>query len=119
MNRDQIVASTYEAGRRMNLLKARYGIIDSAVAEATDRRIAKAVALSKEIDLVMALDDPEVQHARLRALKPEVDSANLSTVCDKRELEVPLAHTGVNLVQAAHVVAQEWWKGFTRAMQKA
>jgi len=119
MNRDQIVASTYEAGRRMNLLKAKYGIIDSAVAEATDRRIAKAVALSKEIDLVMALDDPEVQHARLRALKPEVDSANLSTVCDKRELEVPLAHTGVNLVQAAHVVAQEWWKGLTRTVGQA
>jgi B12-binding domain/radical SAM domain protein len=118
MNRDQIVASTYEAGRRMNALKAKYGIIDSAVAQATDERIARAVALSREIDLVMALDDPEVQHARLHALKPEVDSANLSTVCDKRELEVPLHHTGVNLVQAAHVVAQEWWKGLARTVER-
>jgi radical SAM superfamily enzyme YgiQ (UPF0313 family) len=115
MNRDQIVASTYEAGRRMNLLKAKYGIIDAAVADATDKRIAKAVALSKEIDLVMTLDDPEMRHARLHALKPEVDCANLSTVCDKRELEVPLQHTGVNLVQAAHVVVQEWAKGLARA----
>jgi B12-binding domain/radical SAM domain protein len=115
MNRDQIVASTYEAGRRMNLLKARYGVIEPPVAEATDKRIAKAVALSQEIDRVVAIAHPAERHARLRALKPEVDCANLSTVCDKRELEVPLQRGGVNLVQAARVVAQEWWKGFARA----
>ena len=115
MNRDQIVASTYEAGRRMNLLKAKYDVIGPPVAEATDKRIAKAVALSKEIDHVVAIADPDERHARLRALKPEVDCSNLSTVCDKRELEVPLQHTGVNLVQAACVVAQEWWKGLARA----
>jgi B12-binding domain/radical SAM domain protein len=119
MNRDQIVASTYEAGRRMNLLKARYGVIEPAVAEATDKRIAKAVELSKEIDLVVALDDPEAQHARLRALKPQVDCANLSTVCDKRELEVPLKRAGVNLVQAAHVVVREWFKELTHTQHKA
>jgi B12-binding domain/radical SAM domain protein len=119
MNRDQIVAATYEAGRRMNLLKAKYGVIELAVAQATDKRIAKAVALSKEIDRVVAIEDPNERHTQLRALKPEVDCANLSTVCDKRELEVPLNHTGVNLVQAAHVVAQEWWKGLTRAAEKA
>ena len=47
MNRDEIVASTYEAGRRMNLLKAEYGVIEASVAEATDKRIAKAVALEQ------------------------------------------------------------------------
>jgi len=119
MNRDQIVAATYEAGRRMNQLKARYGIIDSAVAEATDKRIAKAVALSQEIDRVVAIANANERHARLRALKPEVDCVNLSTVCDKRELEIPLRYTGVNLVQAARVVAQEWWKGLARATREA
>jgi len=114
MSRDQIVASTYEAGRRLNLLKAEYGVIDAAVAQATDKRIAKAVALSQEIDGVVAIADPDERRARLRALKPQVDTANLSTVCDKRELEVPLKHAGVDFVQAAHVVAQEWWKGLTK-----
>jgi hypothetical protein len=111
MNRDDIVASTYEAGRRLNLLKAEYGVIEASVAQATDKRIAKAVALSKEIDRVVAISDPEERRARLRALKPEVDNANLSTVCDKSELEVPLTQTGVNVLQAAHVVVNEWIKG--------
>jgi hypothetical protein len=119
MSRDQIVTATYEAGRRLNLLKARYAIVEPFVAEATDARIAKAVALSQEIDQVVAIDDADERRARLRALKPEVDCANLSTVCDKRELEVPLQHTGVNLVQAAHVVAQEWVKGLTRTAREA
>ena len=39
MNRDQIVDATYEAGRRMNLIKGEFGVIDPEVAEATDRRI--------------------------------------------------------------------------------
>jgi len=119
MNRDEIVASTYEAGRRLNLLKAKYGVIEASVAKATDKRIAKAVALSKEIDRVVAIADPEERRTRLRALKPEVDNANLSTVCDKSELEVPLQRTGVNpwdlpgvnVLQAAHVVVSEWIKG--------
>ncbi len=119
MNRDEIVASTYEAGRRLNLLKAAHGVVEAPVAQATDWRIAKAVALSQEIDRVVAITDPEERRARLRALKPEVDNANLSTVCDKAELEVPLRQTGVNVLQAAHVVVNEWIKGLARASQNA
>ncbi len=119
MNRDEIVASTYEAGRRLNLLKAEYGVVEAPVAQATDKRIAKAVALSQEIDRVVAIADPEERRARLRALKPQVDNANLSTVCDKSELEVPLRQTGVNVLQAAHVVVNEWIKGLARAPQNA
>jgi len=59
MSRDAIVASTYEAGRRLNLLKAEYGVVEMPVAQATDKRIAKAVALSQEIDRVVAIADPE------------------------------------------------------------
>jgi hypothetical protein len=103
----------------LNLLKAEYGVIEAAVAQATDKRIAKAVALSKEIDGVVAITDPEERRARLRALKPEVDTANLSTVCDKGELEVPLGQTGVNVLQAAHVVVNEWIRGLARAPQNA
>ncbi len=126
MNRDEIVASTYEAGRRLNLLKAEYGVIEVSVAKATDKRIAKAVALSQEIDRVVAIADPEERRARLRALKPEVDNANLSTVCDKSELEVPLQRTGVNpwdlpgvnVLQAAQIVVNEWIKGLAGAPHK-
>jgi len=115
MNRDQIVAATYEAGRRLNRLKAEHGIIESTVAAATDKRIARAVALSAEIDRIIAIDDPAQRQARLRELKPQVDSANLSTVCDKRELELPVQGPSLNLLQAARIVVQEWWKGRARA----
>ncbi len=113
LDRDGIVAATYEAGRRLNRLKARYGLVEPAVAEATDRRIERAVALSAEIDRIMALDDPTERHSRLVALKPEVDTANLSTVCDKRELELPVPAMGVKLLHAAHIVGGSWLKGLT------
>jgi B12-binding domain/radical SAM domain protein len=119
MNRDEIVAATYEAGSRMNQLKARYDLIEPEVAAATDKRIARAVALSTEIDRIVGITDPAERHARLRDLKPQVDSANLSTVCDKRELELPVQGARLNLVQAAHIVAQEWWKGRARAREES
>jgi B12-binding domain/radical SAM domain protein len=117
LHRDAIVAATYEAGRRLNRLKAEYGLIKPEVAAATDRRISRAIALSAEIDRIVALADPVERQARLRDLKPGVDTANLSTVCDKRELELPLRGHRLNLLQAAHIVAQEWWKGHGRVYE--
>ena len=54
----------------------------------------------------MFISDPAQRQARLRAVKPEVDTANLSTVCDKRELELPIPMQGINLLRAAQMVAQ-------------
>jgi len=119
LDRDGIVAATYEAGRRLNHLKAQYGLVSAAVAEATDRRIERAVALSAEIDRIMAIDDPTERHERLVALKPEVDTANLSTVCDKRELELPVPALGIKLLQAAHIVGGSWLKGLTPASSRS
>jgi hypothetical protein len=118
MNRDEIVAATYEAGSRMNQLKAKYGLIEPEVAAATDKRITRAVALSAEIDRIVEITNPTERRARLRDLKPQVDGANLSTVCDKRELELPVQGARLNLVQAAHIVVQEWWKGHARAREE-
>lgn len=118
LNRDAIVAATYEAGRRMNLLKAQYGLVPAKVAEATDMRIARARALIDEIDRIMAIHDVDERRARLHAVKPEVDSANLSTVCDKRELELPVPLRSLNLVRAAQVIVQDWLKERRRAPQE-
>jgi B12-binding domain/radical SAM domain protein len=110
LSRDGIVAATYEAGRRMNLLKAEHGLVAPDVAEATDQRIALAVQLVAEIDRIMAISDAAQRHERLQAIKPEVDTANLSTVCDKRELELPMPTHGIRLLRSAHVVAKGWLK---------
>ncbi len=115
MNRDQIVASTYEAGRRMNQIKGEFGVIDPEVAEATDRRIAHASLLIAEIDkIVTNIPDPLERQRQLTNLKHRVDNANLSTVCDKRELEVAMRGTRINMLQAAALVVSDWWRDRAR-----
>ena len=101
MNRDQIVDSTYEAGLRLNRLKARFGLVDPAQAERTEARILRARRLIAQVDDIVSIPDPERRAKLLRAIKPQVDDANLSTVCDKAELNVPLTGIRLNLPRAA------------------
>ncbi len=115
MDRDQIVDATYEAGRRMNLVKGEYGVVEADCAEATDRRIKVARELISEIDrIVKTTPDPDLRRTLLNDLKHHVDDANLSTVCDKRELEVAMRGTRINMLQAAALVVGDWWKDKTR-----
>jgi B12-binding domain/radical SAM domain protein len=109
MNRDQIVASTYEAGRRMNLMKAEFGVITRELAESTDERIARATLLMGEIDhIILTIPEGEERQRRLDELKQRVDNANLSTVCDKRELEIPGEGGQINMLRAATIVVEGW-----------
>lgn len=108
MDRDTIVAATYEAGLRFNRLKARYGLISPQMAEETERRIHKAINLSRQIDAIMRISDERRRNLLLQALKPQVDRANESTVCDKRELELPVGRIPLNLIRAAGIVLQQW-----------
>ena len=92
MDRDAIVYSTYEAGKRLNRLKAEFGLIDRKTADSIEIRIDKAVQMMKEIDRIMALPDPQEKE---RALRPDLKGSSalhrysMSTVCEKRELEWP------------------------------
>ncbi len=117
MNRDQIVASTYEAGRRLNLIKGEFGVIEPQLAEKTDQRIAQAITLIGEIDRLMTIADPTDRQAKLFDLKHRVDNSNLSTVCDKGELEIPVEGQRINFLQAAAVVAKDWWRDLSRKPQ--
>ncbi len=101
MNRDQIVDSTYEAGLRLNRLKARYGLVETAQAERTEARILRARRLIAQVDDILSIEDTERRARLLQAIKPQVDDANLSTVCDKAELNVPLTGIKLNVPRAA------------------
>ncbi|MHB0988395.1 MAG: TIGR04190 family B12-binding domain/radical SAM domain protein [Bellilinea sp.] len=110
MNRDQIANATYESGRQLNLMKGEFGVLKAAQVQATDQRITRAVELMGEIDrIVQTVTDPEQRQVHLNELKHHVDDANLSTVCDKRELEIPMHGPTINLFQAAARVAGDWW----------
>jgi hypothetical protein len=101
MDRHQIVASTYEGGLRMNRLKAEYGLVEQAQADRTEARILKARQLIAQVDDIMSIKDAQRRAKLLHAIKPQVDDANLSTVCDKTELNVPLTGIKLNLPRAA------------------
>ncbi|MCR4407555.1 MAG: TIGR04190 family B12-binding domain/radical SAM domain protein [Anaerolineae bacterium] len=106
MDRGEIVASTYEVGLRFNHIKAKHGLIDPHIAETTERRIRKAIHLIRQIDDIVTIADEKRRTKLLAALKPQVDMANLSTVCDKRELELPGKPLRLNLPRAATIVLQ-------------
>lgn len=96
MSRDELAQATYEAGRRLNALKARFGLISSRMAAETEQRIDRAVALMAQIDRLVESCTPEELERELAALKPLIDQANTSTVCEKRELDLPFGTTAFN-----------------------
>jgi B12-binding domain/radical SAM domain protein len=129
MNRDEIVASTYEAGLRLNSIKAPYGLIDCQRAEAVEKRIRKAIHLVGQIDDIMTPPSPPTRGGErgeerrrrklLAALKPQVDAANLSTVCDKRELELPLGWLKLDIPRAALLFLSDLAARATKGVKRA
>jgi hypothetical protein len=95
----------------MNLIKGEYGVIEQDKMEATDRRIAQATTLMGEIDRIVQTEtDPDARDVALIDLKHKVDNANLSTVCDKRELEIDSKGTQIKFLQAAALMVGDWWR---------
>jgi|YNPNPStandDraft_1061719.scaffolds.fasta_scaffold12885_3 B12-binding domain/radical SAM domain protein len=107
MTRDQLVDVTYEAGRRLNRLKAAYGLVESQQAAATEARIERATALIAEIDRLVATATPEQLHQELLRLKDEVDQVNMSTVCDKRELNVEFSGPRLRYLQVGRMLIED------------
>lgn len=100
MNRDEIVSSTYESGRRLNRLKAELGLIDQKTAESVELRIQRALHMMGEIDRIMALPDPERREAALESMlntPRSLEAYSMSTVCEKKELEWPTRFIRMNL----------------------
>lgn len=103
MDRDALADVTYEAGFRLNRLKREFGLISAEKAGETEVRIGQARALMREIEGLMArLDGEPLAHALL-ALKPRIDAANTSTVCDKSELDVEVGAMPFKVLNLARV----------------
>jgi len=90
MSRDDLATVTYEAGFRLNRLKQAVGLISKEKAQETEARIGEARALMWEIEALMENAEGTALKRALLALKPRIDAANTSTVCDKSELDVPV-----------------------------
>ena len=90
MTRDEIVYGTYEAGLRLNRLKGEFGLIDTKTALATEKRIKDAVRLMRRIDEIGHIEDQSQRNRELAKLELHINKLNMSTVCEKRELEWPM-----------------------------
>jgi len=102
MTRDDIVYSTYEAGKGLNRLKAEFGLIDQKTAESVEMRIEGAVRMMKEIDRVMTLPDPKEREIQLESTlcgRRSLHAYSMSTVCEKRELEWPTRFIRMNFIK--------------------
>lgn len=87
MTRDQIVEATYEAARRLNLLKIKFGQITKESGQETENRINEAIRLNKKIDKIMnEFKHPQDRRGHLFGLKKEMDAYSLSTICNKNEI---------------------------------
>ncbi|HQE93157.1 MAG TPA: TIGR04190 family B12-binding domain/radical SAM domain protein [Anaerolineae bacterium] len=103
MDRDTLADVTYEAGFRLNRLKREVGLIGVEKAQETEARIAAARALMREIDEARAHLDEHALARALLALKPRIDAANTSTVCDKAELDVDVGWMPFKVLNLARV----------------
>jgi hypothetical protein len=102
MTRDDIAYSTYEAGKRLNRLKAEFGLIDQKTAESVEMRIEGAVRMMKEIDRIMALPEPKERESQLESAlygRRGLHTYSMSTVCEKRELEWPTRFIRMNFIK--------------------
>jgi B12-binding domain/radical SAM domain protein len=109
MDRDTIAATTYEAGERLNRLKARYGIVSQEKADETEDRIARARSLMAQIDGLLATSAADQVQPQLLQLKDQIDRANTSTVCDKEELDLSVGWLPFNVIELAKIGASEMW----------
>ena len=113
MSRDDIAAVTYEAGRRLNALKARFGLAEPEVAAETEARIDRAIKLMAQIDDLIERCTPEELERELQTLKPQIDQANTSTVCEKTELDLPFDITAFNWPKLFKMGVADVWAAVT------
>jgi hypothetical protein len=117
MTRADIVESTYAAGLRLNELKAQRGLISQEMARDVEERAAQALRLMAEIDQLLETCSPDEMALELERLKPEIDCANTSTICDKRELETPITGSGLRIPGIARFLVREGWQAVTSRLR--
>jgi hypothetical protein len=105
MTREDIVRSSYESGLRLNRLKEKYGLLDAATVDRTEKRILLAREMIGKVDEIILLPEPE-RTRKLLALKGTFDRASVSTVCDKDEIKWPVFRWRLNFPNILRAIFQ-------------
>ncbi|CAN5478364.1 hypothetical protein BH11ACT8_BH11ACT8_24240 [soil metagenome] len=86
MTRDEIVATTYEVGGRLNDLKLEFGLIDRGTHDTVARHLTSAVRVLAEVQAMSTLPEPE-RRRRLRSVALESEVANRESLVGEDELK--------------------------------
>lgn len=114
MSTDQLVEVTYEVARKINRIKGQGGIVDSATAETTDKRIAQAAEqMSRLDDLMMSA------HAsrEIAVFKEEAERLSQSTVAEKTELNWPHSLKLEHLINCGALGVKQLSRGVAAAFR--
>jgi len=107
MSRSQLVDVTYEAGLRLNRIKAEFGQAGPEQAQLTEERILRAVGLMARIDALVESTSPEQLDKQMLALRPEIEEVNNSTVCEKAELDLPTSGMPIKPLRVLGLLIEE------------
>ncbi len=101
MNRDELVAITYEAARGLNKLKLEHGLVSHREAKRVASRIAREQGLIEKIDSLYTAADGKLSESSLQRLMSGFPTVGPSTICKKREMDWP---TGLIRFSPARVI---------------
>jgi hypothetical protein len=90
-------------------------LVPQAQAAATEQRIDWAERLIAEIDRLMVTTSKDEFKREMARLRPEIERANMSTVCDKRELNIDVKGPKLNYGQVAHMILEDAAQVVSRA----
>ncbi|MBD3290271.1 radical SAM protein, partial [candidate division KSB1 bacterium] len=107
LSRDQIVDITYEAGKRLNQIKLKYGQIDAQTFQKVDRKIELARTLVQRIDDIMKTSDDGEQKTKLAELKFDLRQDSVDTVCEENEIKWPMLKSGFRYFNIAKAILFE------------
>jgi B12-binding domain/radical SAM domain protein len=86
LSRQDIMSVTYEAIIKLMQLKAKYGQIPTAMAQAQIERIEQAMDMESRIDAIMQSGRTD----QLAELKPQMDQINGFRAVQQRQMDMPL-----------------------------
>ncbi len=104
MSRDELAASTYKAALGLNRLKVKYGLLKQREGRAIEIRIREAMALMRQVDEILLVEDRRAREDRMNQLRARLcSSGGNSSICKKKELRWPVRKIRFNFSRIIRV----------------
>ena len=107
LTRDQIVASSYEAGKRLSEIKFKHGLISQQTLNNIVMKIELAKKLVHSIDEVYADSDDESVLSKLRDLELKMERDSISTINEEEEIKWPILRNKLKILNIIRAILFE------------